>query len=233
MPDHPQLDAPMTLTGLFPADDNDDEPDTAPVYEIQTLEIAGLSVKVRQFDYHSHNANRVWPGTFNLAEYLVECGVTLGDTLELGTATGVLAMILTQAQCCRSLTTSDVEDEHGEIAENLAYNYCLNAISAPPPPPHVPHTWGTDWARSVSQAGVDVPNRFDSIVASDILLYVAAYPALVETLQQVMSESTVLIMSWNRRMKESAAFFQLMDEAGFDCHHQGKCIYRLTRQPAR
>lgn len=75
MPHAPQIDDPQTLTGLFPPDSDEESLDDADeendvCYEIQSVLLAGATLKVRQFDYHSHNANRVWPGTFPLADYL-------------------------------------------------------------------------------------------------------------------------------------------------------------------
>jgi hypothetical protein len=404
------IDEPQTLFGLFPdsddsdsddSDDDDDDETDAPLddpngqrllirdcsangyhYEIQSLVVANETLRIRQFAYHSHNANRVWPGTFNLANYLLETvpvttldatssssssssllsssllnsmnGITSssaprtnyrykhcwGRILELGTATGILAIRLAMASaslhdqasvttntassdeknhtktmplanstvpemgaavstetvqqdgyvhCCTSVVTSDVVDDYQDIATNVAYNCALNQLSVPPV--HVPHTWGTGWEAScreaasaaVSSETVDPSTTratcssgyhdalfdangtcmgFDTIVASDILLYVAAYPALVATLVELASlplrlESSILVspicipngdeesssgaattpprrpmivLSWNRRMKESREFFERMERAGFTCTHQGQCIYTFVQQ---
>jgi len=292
MPTAPQIDAPQTLTGLFP-DSSDDEDeagsdDLGPCYENQSVILSGETLMIRQFDFHSHNANRVWPGTFNLSDYLLartsnnnnshdEKNVEKfvhqwGSVLELGTATGLLAIRLTMACtqqqsmvnvdvdvddndtptsiprmdaiegqknddaaghncCCTSVVTSDVQDERGEVQSNLEYNYELNHILDPPL--HVPHTWGSGWNTSMAAAaGVEqAPQEFDTIVASDILLYVSAYGALIETLEELMppGSHTKFVMSWNRRMKESAEFFDRAKQAGFSCTHEGKCIYTFVR----
>ena len=251
MPADNLVDAPITLTGIFGTDSDEDEDEQVyvPVYEVQTLELGGLSLKIRQFDHHSHNANRVWPGTFNLCEYVLQNDQAfLGNILELGTATGLLAIRL--AHCsklhassgldddddskelprCHSITTSDVVDDNNEIAENLAFNYTLNSIENAPI--HVPHTWGTGWARSVDQCHQPsaVPDAFDTIIASDILLYVSAYPALVQTLEELVKPQTRFLMSWNRRMKESREFFERMEAANFKCQHHGKCVYEFAKQ---
>jgi hypothetical protein len=251
MPTNEQIDAPQTLAGLFPpdSDEEEEEGEPDPCYEVQSMVLAGHQLQIRQFAYHSHNANRVWPGTFNLADYLLvrtDEGIfphQLGHVLELGTATGLLGIRLALAStqhndldadacCCTSITTSDVDDasdmdkgdEGGPVQANLKFNYELNGVARPPD--HVPHTWGTGWKAAVAAAGVE-DRHFDTIVASDILLYVSAYGALVETLKQLMPSSSKarFVMSWNRRMKESAEFFTRMEQEGFQCTHEGKCIY--------
>ena len=252
-PSHNVIDAPLSLGNFFPADSDDDnnedngnelvELDNC--YEVQRLEIAGSTLQIRQYAYHSHNANRVWPGTFNLADFLLEKdheGRFLhhwGSVLELGTATGVLAILLVlkntdasteenQRLLLTSIVTSDVEDEHGDVQDNVKHNFDLNGLEQPP---HVPHTWGTGWKDAVVKHGVPQIS-FDTIVASDILLYVSAYPALVLTLEELMPVDTAtrFVMSWNRRMKESVEFFDRMKDAGFHCVHLGKCIYSFTRK---
>jgi predicted nicotinamide N-methyase len=269
MPSDNIIDAPLTLTGFFPAesdesDNDDDEPSGySPTFEIQSIPLLGRTLQIRQFDHHSHNANRVWPGTFNLCEFLFRESTTTttdslvfwGRVLELGTATGLLAIRLAQASrvhydsskqqqqshyntepgiiVCHSVTTSDVVDEHDEVAQNLRFNYKLNDIPADTAPIHVPHTWGTGWQKSVIESGHsnNIPSAFDTVVASDILLYVNAYPALVQTLEEIVTpnNNTRFLMSWNRRMKESQEFFARMETAGFTCVHHGKCVYEFNK----
>jgi hypothetical protein len=293
MPDHPDLDAPQTLAGLFPDDDDEEERNVCKgaggdsadgsrgemvsdqkaddllrlTFEVQTLEVVGQMLRVRQFDFHSHNANRVWPGTLNLAEYLLRPGnknrsaITRtgpwGNILELGTATGLLAIRLASNSlsstdgspqpvfCCDEIVTSDVCDDDDLVAHNLRYNYAINGFDEHRRcPQHVPHTWGTDWAASVQRSqemrlmnGDEGPPRswvlppIDTVVASDILLYVNSYPSLVQTLCEIIPEASasLLVMSWNRRMKESKDFFDRMSTEGFDCAHEGKCIYTFRR----
>ena len=310
MPSNPQLDVPITLTGLFPPeedDNDDDETDCnddhdnkddhdddhhANCYEVQSLTVCDRTYFVRQYDFHSHNANCVWPGTFVLAEYLFSQTKTTktdqtntdtvwGHVLELGTATGLLAMRLHHASrvyhhhgknaeddsqnviICDSVTTSDVDDD--QVTHNVEWNYQRNGIlqgtmendrdKNTPPPIHIPHTWGTGWEKSVQrrktqlQLQQQIRSTFDTIVASDILLYVSAYPALVQTVTELFAmdrspapdtdthersspqRQQQLILSWNRRMKESASFFQLMEHAGFAWKHEGNCVYTFVQVP--
>ena len=46
-----------------------------------------------------------------------------------------------------------------------------------------------------------------------------------ETAIEVSAPPVEFLMSWNRRIAESAIFFDLMLQAGFSCEHQGKCVY--------
>jgi hypothetical protein len=117
------------------------------------------------------------------------------------------------------VTTCDYDDE--EIAENIRFNFENNGL---PPVPHIGHTWGTEWDAAAS-------GQFDVIIASDILLYVSAYPALVNTLVQLFDKvgCSEFVMAWNRRLKDSHLFFESMEQSGFRCTHEGNCVYKFTR----
>jgi hypothetical protein len=302
-----QIDDPQTLSGLFPPDSDDEEEEEKEVgelgdgqdqncYEIQSIDLVGETIQIRQYDYHSHNANRIWPGLFPLAEYLLQqqqqqSGPPPEDTttitndtsiqsdarygrgkyvhqwgriLELGTATGLLAIRLAMASaemnqrdngniinnyCCTSIVTSDVEDENGDIASNLMFNYTLNQMSRPFPY-HIPHTWGTGFQQSLQrvidqematlECEIEINNTaktpdfqdptnatsttrnqnsrnhkhplyqpFDTIIASDILLYVSAYPALVQTLSELMIPSSSSSSQLHENYNDEASLLRL------------------------
>ncbi len=103
MPSSHQIDVPISLISFFPSNDSDHSDDDdvhessrSVCLETQTIKICGQELLIRQYSFHSHNANQVWPGIFNLAEYLLlkEPDGTFthnwGNILELGTATGLL-----------------------------------------------------------------------------------------------------------------------------------------------
>ena len=87
---------------------------------------------------------------------------------------------------------------------------------------HVPFTWGSPWPTHLAD-----PQDYTYIVASDILLYVSAYPALADSLRWLFAAGGVreFVMSWNRRIAHSAQFFQMMFDRGFRGHHHGECVY--------
>lgn len=198
-------------------------PSPACRYEVQELDIAGTKLQIRQFSWHEANANKVWPGTFTLAEYIVEHLDTYrtGALLELGAATGALALFLRLPQYDLNIITSDIDDG-GAVRENIEHNFALNGM---PCVTHVEHTWGQPWPeQEVAAASIT------HVIASDILLYVKAYPALVATLDMLFKAGTVeFLMSWNRRINSTPIFFALMQEAGFTAETLPHCVYSFTR----
>ena len=91
---------------------------------------------------------------------------------------------------------------------------------------HISHTWGEVWH--------DL-RPFDIILASDILLYVSAYPSLVSTLVFLFRNRGVslFVMSWKRRIAESSIFFDLMKENSFliEVDEVDASVYLFTLKP--
>jgi predicted nicotinamide N-methyase len=87
-----------------------------------------MQLKVRQFSWHMANANKVWPGTFALAMYIEENRgkYSSGPILELGAATGALAIFLSAPPRSFDVTTSDIDDG-GDVEANIAHNFALNS----------------------------------------------------------------------------------------------------------
>ena len=114
------MTAPLSLAGIFgggsDGEDGDDGP-SAFTNEAATteIELAGERVLVSERPFHPLNANAVWPGTYVLAAWLREHVDLLRGrrVLELGSATGALAVLMTRLHL--DVTTSDVDD--GEVVE--------------------------------------------------------------------------------------------------------------------
>ena len=72
---------------------------------------------------------------------------------------------------------------------------------------------------------------FHFVIASDILLYVSAYPALLASINELFDKhgTVEFVMSWARRMQASHLFFDSLKEAGYNCYHHGKCIYSIYK----
>lgn len=85
-----------------------------------------------RFSFHEANANQVWPGTYRLADFIManQSKYSQGKLLELGSATGVLAIFLKNA--CHTpifdVYTTDFND-HGVIEDNIKHNFALNGTA--------------------------------------------------------------------------------------------------------
>lgn len=217
-----EISAPQSLGSLF-AEESDSDQEFEQVFEEQTISICGKDIVIRQFCWHQANANKVWPGTFNLAAFISkhEDHFTKGKIIELGAATGALSIFLLKQSGEYDIITSDIDDG-GDVEENCLFNFKRNDLK---PVLHVPFTWGTPWPTTSTN-----PEDYTYVIASDILLYVSAYPALVASLEYLFAAGVVeFVMSWNRRIDASASFFQQMVAAGFNVHHHGECVYSFYR----
>eukprot|EP01035_Chromulina_nebulosa_P030356 gene30356-40338_t len=129
-------DAPFSLAGLF-VDSDDDEnnftDDNLYQYESQDLLFGDLRIKVTQSAYHPTNANKVWPGTYILVDYMLANWMRLfesnkvtpivSSTLELGAATGALSIFLKMKGV--DVLTSDYDDG-GQIENCILHNMAQN-----------------------------------------------------------------------------------------------------------
>ena len=223
------MTAPISLNGFFgnnsDSDDDHENDGFQQVYSIETVEFTSTkSLKIRQFSWHSQNANQVWPGALKLASFIDENRVyNDGTILELGAATGALAIYL-QKYYNYNIVTSDYNDG-GEIEENIKYNCELNGLT---PCLHLPYSWGDSTEQVES-----IKHSLKYIIASDILLYVKAYPYLVDFLFYLFENNEIkeFLMSWQRRIDESKLFFDLMESKGFRLHKEESAsgIYSFTR----
>lgn len=136
------MNAPISLSDIFGDVDSYNENDRSldpnefkQKYEIQEIKVLDKILNIRQFSWHQTNANQVWPGTFRLAEYIINNAGRYNPAssssscpfkvLELGAATGALSIFLKSPPYCMDMITSDIDDG-GEIFENIIYNYKIN-----------------------------------------------------------------------------------------------------------
>lgn len=216
------LSAPVSARGLFDtgsdgsSDDGGFDNDACET----AVEVAGHRLRLLQRPFHPLNANALWPGAHVLAEWLVDRAAELRGRriLELGSATGAVAIVA--ARLGLDFTTSDVDD--GEVEAGIAAAFRLNGL---PPSPHWPHTWGGPVPPGAA--------AFDVVVASDVLLYTKAYGDLVRTLAALCAPAegrpggAAFHMSWQRRMPESAAFFEAARRRGFSVVQHPRLMFEL------
>lgn len=133
------VEAPISLLGFFNEDDDDDNENNEEnnkeennnnfeqIFDEQNLEICSKLFIIRQYCWHMANANKVWPGTFNLAEFITNHSNRFlnGTILELGAATGALSIYLISSFSNYHIITSDIDDG-GEVESNIQYNFTRN-----------------------------------------------------------------------------------------------------------
>lgn len=193
----------------------------------------GKEFIIREYSYSVVNANRVWPGTQLLAQYISDNGESIlrdnASWLELGAATGALALWIsywnTKGEGFHGTTTDFDDGETNEIGSSIADNFRRNDQAVIP---HIRHSWGTPIGDKVGELG---SGSHDIIFASDILIYESQYSLLVETLLALFRKgSKSFVMCWNRpKVKGCSKFFDRMNEAGFITTQPSKYIWIFTR----
>ena len=89
------VNAPISLGDLFNNDSGDEEQQFENEYENQSLMVGDRNLIIRQSSWHQTNANKVWPGTFLLADFIIsnceykDKRFKNQTILELGSATGL------------------------------------------------------------------------------------------------------------------------------------------------
>ena len=111
----------------------------------------------------------------NAAHFLTTAGGQRKRVLELGAATGLLSIFLVRRG--HVVVTSDCETDGEDVERNIAHNFGLNGL---PAPPHLPHDWGAPLPAGAA-------GGFDLVIANDILIYTKAYPALITTLLALLA----------------------------------------------
>ena len=126
MPGKIEVEAPMSLGGLF-ADSDSDAEEFEQNYEEQEVTMIDTPLTIRQYSWHMANANKIWPGAFALAGYIAEHAEHFtGRILELGAATGALSIYL-KMKYAFNMVTSDIDDG-GDVETNVKFNFERNGI---------------------------------------------------------------------------------------------------------
>ena len=186
-----------------------------PHTEVLSLPFPGCPLTIQQYSFHPLNANQVWPGSLHFAEWLLQNWqwVEGKHVLEIGAGCGALAIWLAKKGV--NVTTCDYCDE--EIEKNIQENCGLNGLA---PLRHIPHTWGTVFPATLVSS-------FDLLLASDILIYVSQYPALVNTLQQLLAGGAYMLLSNRRRIDSERDFLRLVEAGGMEVRHLGAKVFHI------
>jgi len=179
----------------------------------------GIKLKIREFSFHPLNANIVWPGTLQFAEWIQQNWKEYFEgknLLELGSASGALSLFIKKWKNV-DVITSDYSDD--EIEKNIRHNYQLNGINDVV---HLVHTWGEPLSENLPSC--------DVIFAINILQYSAQYGNLIKSLKLLLHKPTsYCILAWGVKIKKENInlFIELVKEAHFQVKDFGRKIIQI------
>lgn len=187
------------------------------------------TIKIREFAFHSHNANFVWKGNEEFARWMLSRSDFLKSKklLELACGTGILSIFMKQQGW--DVTSSDYND--GVIDRNMTFNVLLNGLAADSIP-HLPYTWGEPFPQ-------DAP-IYDVVIANDILIYESTYQLLANSVKEILSRNPNsasppsdpaaprFILGHKRRVKTNPTFFDIILSSGMYWRKIANYIYEIT-----
>lgn len=183
--------------------------------------LPGRIVRIREFTFHTHNANFIWKGNELFAQWVIDNKNKLVDKriLELASATGILSIFMKQEGL--DITSSDYDDPI--IQENIEFNMELNQIEKGSVQ-YIPYNWGSQFDESYG--------AFDVVIANDIIIYEASYPLLASSIVMLSNllmktKGTILhfYLGNTRRVKTNLSLFDIMKQHNFECEKVGSSIY--------
>ncbi|XP_052530898.1 protein N-lysine methyltransferase METTL21A isoform X1 [Tympanuchus pallidicinctus] len=165
-----------------------------------TYRFAGRTVRIRQDWERRGVAAVVWDAAVVLSAYLEMGGIDLRDrsVIELGAGTGLLGIVATLLGA--RVTITDREP----ALEFLELNVWANLPSELHPKAVVKElTWGKD-------LGNFSPGAFDFILGADIIYLEETFEELLQTLEHLCSEQTVILLSCRIRYERDSNFLKML-----------------------
>ncbi|XP_029874657.1 protein N-lysine methyltransferase METTL21A isoform X2 [Aquila chrysaetos chrysaetos] len=158
-----------------------------------TYRFASHTIRLRQDWRRLGVAAVVWDAAVVLCAYLETGGIDLGDrsVIELGAGTGLLGIVATLLDRAAAL-------------EFLESNVQANLPSELRPRAVVKElTWGKD-------LGNFPPGAFDFILGADIVYLEETFAELLQTLEHLCSEQTVILLSCRIRYERDHKFLKML-----------------------
>ncbi|XP_072198517.1 protein N-lysine methyltransferase METTL21A isoform X5 [Excalfactoria chinensis] len=165
-----------------------------------TYRFAGRTVRIRQDWERRGVAAVVWDAAVVLSAYLEMGGIDLRDrsVIELGAGTGLLGIVATLLGA--RVTITDREP----ALEFLESNVWANLPSELHPRAVVKElTWGKD-------LGNFSPGAFDFVLGADIIYLEETFAELLQTLEHLCSEQTVILLSCRIRYERDNNFLKML-----------------------
>ncbi|XP_047323036.1 uncharacterized protein LOC124926783 isoform X3 [Impatiens glandulifera] len=212
------LFSPSSLFACSDGSSSEEEEDVHQSFEERRHHFPGMELLIREFSFHQLNANLLWPGSLNFAEWLVQnkSWVEGRRIIELGSGTGALAIFLQKSFQILNITTSDYDDQ--EIEDNIAHNCRVNGVV--PVLPHIKHV-----------------KQYDNLIKTlSFLLNCYKIKGNKESSRSSENDMDtqqlrpVFLMSWRRRIgkEDESLFFHGCKNAGLEVEHLGSRVYCIT-----
>ncbi|NWW52658.1 MT21A methyltransferase, partial [Pedionomus torquatus] len=170
-----------------------------------TYRFAGRTILLRQDWRRLGVAAVVWDAAVVLCTYLEIGGIDLRDrsVIELGAGTGLLGIVATllgKGFFCAHVTITD----RAAALEFLESNVRANLPSELRPRAVVKElTWGKD-------LGNFSPGAFDFVLGADIVYLEETFAELLQTLEHLCSEQTVILLSCRIRYERDHKFLKML-----------------------
>jgi 2-polyprenyl-3-methyl-5-hydroxy-6-metoxy-1,4-benzoquinol methylase len=150
----------------------------------------------------SFTANKVWPAAFVMSAFLEELHAKTGvfstpvSVLELGAGTGLVglsASVLGAAQ----VTLSDLSENLPLLQSNAELNTLTNIRAE-----------AIDWTKPVPASILE--QHFDIVIAADCVFWEWLFEPLINTLLQLLSPTTRVMLSMTHRFGRTEKFLEML-----------------------
>ncbi|NXY24415.1 MT21A methyltransferase, partial [Atrichornis clamosus] len=204
-----------------------------------TFHFASRTIRLQQDWRRLGVAAVVWDAAVVLCAYLEMEGIDLRDrsVIELGAGTGLLGIVVTllgskeparvralYSPCCARVTITD---------RAAALEFLESNVQANLPPELRPRavvkelTWGKD-------LGNFPPGAFDFVLGADIVYLEETFAELLQTLEHLCSEQTVILLSCRIRYERDHKFLKMLRDrfSVYEVHYDSSKdvhIYKAQR----
>lgn len=145
-----------------------------------------------------HTGGIVWETAYLLLNFLLSRRKKLGNVLEVGAGCGMLGQVLAASGWARKVVLTETDKVMENLLENIKRNPTKKVLGVQ-----------LDWnhvERHAKNASLK-PHSFDAIVGTDVIFTPSLVKPLLQTLQYMSHENTVVYLCLQVRCPDSHALF--------------------------